>query len=103
MPFDNSIISYGMTQPPVFLAVTAHQAPTEWELDYLPGIIYSKHFDNFFFFTKMSMCFANFNFSLRLKAFLLPFIKCNKPIKENCFFFLFVNCSSHTASSFAFR
>ena len=57
MPFDNTIMSYGMTQPPVFLAVTAHEAPAEWELDYLPGIIYKKHVDKINGYTKMTVCF----------------------------------------------
>ena len=37
MPFDNTILSTAMSEPPVFLSVTAHKARTEWELDYVIG------------------------------------------------------------------
>ena len=36
-PFDNSFTSFTMGQPPNFLAVTARNAPTEWEMDFIAG------------------------------------------------------------------
>ena len=61
-----------------------------------------QHFDNINELTKICVCFSNFNFSLRLTAILLPFIKCNKPIKENWFScqFLMSHCQLFCITGF---